>query len=99
MKPPTLADIRSAFEYGNWVRNEECTREGRMLADLAWSYQDLRTKMEKAERVTMDALLKRNQAEADRDTARQELEHALNQLKASDVLRASLYEEIHRKTP
>lgn len=40
MNKPAKADIQAAYEHGVWLRGQECTGEGRMLADLSvWADQ------------------------------------------------------------
>lgn len=40
MKAPTAHDIREAMKHGLWLRSQECTGEGRALADLSfWTDQ------------------------------------------------------------
>lgn len=45
MKPPSAKDRNLAFLHGVWLRGQECTGEGRMLADLSYEVEDLTEKL------------------------------------------------------
>jgi hypothetical protein len=45
MKVPTTTERNVAFMHGMWLRSQECTGEGRMLADLTYQVEDITEKL------------------------------------------------------